>query len=232
MKVFIVIPAYNEERNILEVVRNAKEHGEVVVVDDGSGDRTSEIVQGLGVKVLRHIINRGQGASLKTGIDYALASGAEIIVTIDGDGQHLASEIPKFLEIIEKQGVDVVLGSRFLDTDSHGLITDSHGSRINEIPWTKKWLILKPAIFFTKISSGLELSDVHQGFRAMTREAAEMIEMTQDGMAHASEIISEIKKNKLTFREVGIRVIYNDYGQGMGGGVRILRDLLFKKIIN
>lgn len=236
MKTFIIIPAYNEEKNIGQVANEAKQYGQVVVVDDGSSDDTYKAVKKLGAVRLRHVVNRGQGASLKTGIDYALEQGAEIIVTIDSDGQHLTAEIPKLIEPILRGEAEIVLGSRFLSTDSQGLKTDDNGLRINaartlNIPWTKKWLILKPAVLVEKMFTGLKLSDVHQGFRAMNRVAAEKIQITQDRMAHATEIVSEIKRHCLRHKEVPTSVIYKKYGQGLRGGAKILKDLIFRRVI-
>ena len=113
----IVIPAYNEERSIIAVIRGLKQQGfaRLIVVDDGSSDRTSELARQEGVILLRHILNRGLGGALGTGISAALRLGAELIVTFDADGQHDPNDIGRLLEPIENGEADVVIGSRMLD---------------------------------------------------------------------------------------------------------------------
>ena len=119
----IVIPAYNEERTIVEVIRGLKQHGfaRLIVVDDGSSDRTGELACQEGVILLRHILNRGLGGALGTGISAALRLGAELIVTFDADGQHDPDDIARLLEPIERGEADVVIGSRMLDPMWHAL---------------------------------------------------------------------------------------------------------------
>ena len=113
----------------------------------------------------------------------------------------------------------MVFGSRFLKSDDF-------------TPFLKKWLILKPAILFQNLLLGVKLTDAHNGFRALSRKALELIRITQDGMAHASEIVEKVKLNGLKYREVPVTVLYNDFGQGFGGGLKILADWLFGKFNN
>ncbi|OGF21962.1 hypothetical protein A2Y83_02735, partial [Candidatus Falkowbacteria bacterium RBG_13_39_14] len=203
--VIVVIPAYNEEKTIKEVVREVKkEADEVIVVDDGSKDKTLMLARHEGAIVLRHVINRGQGAALQTGNRYALCRGADIIVHFDADGQHKAEDIRKLVKPIMNNECDAVLGSKFLGDTSY-------------IPFTKKFFILKPAIILNRLLTGLKLTDVHNGLRAMSRHAAKKIMITQDKMAHNTEIPAEIKRNKLRWREVAVEFVYNEYGQGLGG---------------
>ncbi len=220
-KVFIIIPAYNEEKNIGGIIDNIKNilpHAEIVVIDDESKDATYNKAKKRNVTVLRHKINRGQGAALATGNEYALMRGANIIVHFDGDGQHRAEDIKKLIGPILNKEIDVVLGSRFLSPE-------------NKIPWSKKFFILKPALIFNYFFTGLRLTDVHNGLRAMSQKAAQKIKITQDKMAHNTEIIAEIKKNKLKYKEVPVRIIYNEYGQGFFDGLKIIKDLFVKKIL-
>ncbi len=235
MNVFIVIPAYNEEKIIAETVREVKKYYlNAIVVDDGSADKTAEAAETAGATMLRHIINRGQGAALRTGINYAVSRGAEIIVTYDADGQFEVAEIDKICEPVMNGECDVVLGSRFLFSSVIASPEQSggRGNPIkNRIPFLKK-LILAPAIFFTRVLSGLNLSDTHNGFRAMSREAAEKINIRQDRMAHSSEIIHEIARLKLRFKEIPVTVKYTEYskrkGQKISGALKILFDLIMK----
>lgn len=217
---FIIIPAYNEEKNLIKVIKNlVAEYPEakIVVVDDGSTDDTAEIAQKAGATILRHLINRGQGAALATGTEYALAQGAGIIVHFDADGQFEARDVAVLVEPIKSGRVEMVLGSRFLNSANH-------------IPFSKKYLILPLARAVNFLFTGLWLSDAHNGLRAMSRNAAENIKIEQDRMAHNSEIIAQVKKNNLKFIEMPVAVKYHRYGQGFLGGLKIIKDLIFQKI--
>jgi glycosyltransferase involved in cell wall biosynthesis len=216
MKVFVVIPSYNEAQHIGAVLASLKNYDyQVVVVDDGSSDETRQIAHSQGVTVLSHAINRGQGAALYTGTLYALSQGADVIVHFDSDGQFLAEEIIKVITPILEGKADIVFGSKFLQA--------------NQIPWLKKFFIIKPAIWLNNLLTGLKLSDVHNGFRALNRQAAEKIEIKQDAMAHASEIVARTKKCNLRYQEVPVTIIYREFGQGFSGGLKILIDWFIKK---
>ena len=217
MKTFIIIPCLNESENIVKVINSVKEYGQVVIVDDCSIDNSYELGLNQGIVVLKHYINRGQGASLETGDRYALKHGADIVIHFDSDGQHNSLEIPKLIEPLLLGKVDIVLGSRFLNS------TDS-------TPFIKKYFILKPAILFQNILLGLNLTDTHNGFRALNRNALSKMHIKQDGMAHATEIVSLIKEHDLKYVEVPVTVSYNEFGQGFIGGLQILKDLLFSKL--
>ena len=223
-KVYIVIPAYNEQSAITGVLSDLKSHGyqNIVVVDDYSTDSTAAISRQNSAAVVRHSVNRGQGASLQTGIDYALAHGADIIVTFDADGQHSAAEIPDLLKPIRDREVEVALGSRFL-------------SRKSNVPLFKQ-LALKAGIIFTYFRSVILLSDAHNGFRALSRSAAQKIRITSDRMEHASEIVEEIHKKHLKHKEVPVTVHYTEYSRGKGQSpfeaLRIGARTLFRKLIS
>ncbi|OGY54044.1 MAG: hypothetical protein A3H67_03780 [Candidatus Buchananbacteria bacterium RIFCSPLOWO2_02_FULL_46_11b] len=221
MKICAVVPAYNEARTIRQVVEALKDKvAEVIVIDDGSADQTAELAKAAGAKVVRHSINRGQGAALQTGIDFALSRGAEIIVTFDADGQFVAEEINRLALPILRGEAQAVLGSRFLKKD-------------NLTPWAKK-IILKIATFITRLYTGLNVSDTHNGFRAFDRTAAETIKIRQAGMAHGSEILEQIKKHKLKFVEAPVTVKYSDYslqkGQKLSNSFRIIFDLFLSRL--
>jgi glycosyltransferase involved in cell wall biosynthesis len=204
MKIIAIIPAYNEEKNIGEAVKDVKAYvSEVVVIDDGSADATGEVAGSSGAYVLTHKINRGQGAALRTGIDFALNYlNANIVVHYDADGQHLASEIDEVTKPIILGAADVVLGSRFLNKKS-------------KVPFLRK-IVLRGGVVFTRLTSGLKITDTHNGFRAFSRSAAYKIDITQDRMAHASEIFDEIARHKLRFCEVPVTIGYTKKSRAKG----------------
>lgn len=227
MKTVIVIPAYNEEKNIAEVVKKVKPLvDEIVVVDDGSGDQTVRAAREQGVVVLKHLINRGQGAALETGNQYALKQKAEIIVHFDADGQFLAEEIKDIVRPIKEGEAEVVFGSRFLGKKS-------------EIPWFKEKIIIPLAGLVNRLLINVSLSDPQSGFRALSKKAAGKIRIENDGMAHCSEILYKVFKNNFKVKEVPITVVYRGFGQGLlagkgrgSGGFKIVRDLLMAKLMD
>ncbi len=219
--IYVVIPAYNEATAVYDVVRRLREEfPSVVVVDDGSRDATSSEAQRAGATVLRHLINRGQGAALQTGIDYSVRHGAEVIVTFDADGQHRADDVARLLEALEKNDADIAVGSRFLDLRSN-------------VPLIRR-MLLRVAARFMRMTSGVALTDAHNGLRAMRRATAERIHLTIDGMAHASEIIDQIYRLNLKVTEVPVVVHYSEYsvrkGQSNLAAFRIAFDYLMKRI--
>lgn len=218
MKIFCVIPAYNESKSIVAVINRVKPLvDEMVVVDDHSADNTFELAKSTNIPVLHHIINRGQGAALQTGNDYALLHGADIIVHFDADGQFLAEEIKDVVKPIIDGQADIVFGSRFLGKKSN-------------LPGFKKNVIMPLAKAINKIFFGINLSDPQNGFRAMSAKVAREIRIENDGMAHCNEILIKAFKNKYRVKEVPITVIYHEFGQKFSGGIRIIKDLIYKKL--
>lgn len=211
----VVIAAYNEGQAIADVVSGAREHARwVIVVDDGSSDDTWRSAHAAGAHVVRHPLNLGQGAALQTGIDYALRLGAEYVVTFDADGQHAADEIVPMVEQLAAQNVDIVLGSRFL------------GRAVN-MPRSKA-ITLWLAVRFTRITTGLKLTDTHNGFRALSRSAAQRLRIRQNRMAHASEILDRIAALQLRYAEFPVTITYTAYsvakGQRILNSVSIVKD--------
>lgn len=220
MNVFVVIPAYNEAEKIGPVVRDIfslYQDFKIVVVDDGSTDATTQVAKDAGAQVLKLLLNRGQGASLSIGTEFAVKEGADAIVHFDADGQFEPKEIKELIKPIINKECDVVLGSRFLNKNSVS------------IPWSKKYLILPIARVVNFLFTGLWLTDAHNGFRIISCHAAQAIKITQDRMAHNSDIIAQIRKNKLVFKELPVTVYYAEYGQGISGGIKIIKDLLLQK---
>ena len=219
--VFVVLPAWNEEQVIEDVVREiAPLYPNVIVVDDGSKDRTGERAQRAGARVLRHVVNRGQGAALQTGIEYSLRQGAEYVVTFDCDGQHRVEDIEELLAPLRAGRCQVALGSRFLGT-TEGM------------PRTRM-LLLKLAVSFTRLVSGVRVTDAHNGLRAFHWQAARHIRISMDRMAHASQIVDDIRTNRLAYEEVPVRVRYTPYsrtkGQSSTNAFRVFSEYILGRI--
>lgn len=222
VSVFVVVPAYNESEVVGQVVESLKrDYPNVVVVDDGSTDQTREAAKAAGAIVLRHVINRGQGAAIQTGIEFSLLSGASHIVTFDADGQHDVADIARLLEPILRGDCEIAMGSRFL------------GEAI-DLPVSRR-IMLKLGVLFTRFTSGVNLSDVHNGLRAFSRRAAERIHIRLDGMAHASELIDLIHRSGLPYREVPVTIRYTAYsrakGQSTRGALRIAWHYLLGRVV-
>jgi len=219
MKKVCVIPAYNEAEHITEVISRVRPFvDEIVVVDDCSSDATAQLAQTAGATVLKHPINRGQGAALQTGNDYALLKNADIIIHFDADNQFCAEEISDLILPITSGRAQVALGSRFLTKKS-------------KLPASKKNIIMPLARLVNRLFFNIKLSDPQSGFRVFSKEAAQKIEIKNDGMAHCSEILHQLFKNKLKIEEVPITVVYHEFGQKFSSGFKIIKDLLIRKII-
>jgi polyprenyl-phospho-N-acetylgalactosaminyl synthase len=214
---YVIVAAYGEETLIGPTVAGLRRHfRNVVVVDDGSTDRTAERGLLAGAVVLRHPVNLGQGAALQTGIDYALSQGAAFIATFDADGQHRPEDLSLMLETLVNERCDIVLGSRFL-------------GRTEGMPASRA-LLLKAAVAFTRATTGLALTDAHNGLRLLTAESARRIRIRQNRMAHASEILDEVARLRLRHREVPVTIAYSEYslrkGQRLSGSVNVVVDLV------
>jgi polyprenyl-phospho-N-acetylgalactosaminyl synthase len=214
---WVVIAAYNEAAVIERVVASVVDAGwHVVVVDDGSGDATAARARAGGAIVLRHAINLGQGAALQTGIDFALRRNAEHILTFDADGQHDPADIPMMLAALADH--DIALGSRFL-----GEVEGASQRRM---------AMLRAAVMMSNRLAGLKLTDAHCGIRAFRASAAPRLRMTQDRMAHASELLKKVQESGLSYTEVPIKIRYTDHskrkGQSGFQAVRILFDYFFR----
>lgn len=217
---WLVVPLYNEAEVIRDVMSEARRtFPNIVCVDDGSRDRSAVEARAAGVHVVRHPINLGQGAALRTGLDFALVQpGARYFVTFDADGQHRVEDAQAMIRRLADEPLDVVVGSRFLDARTK--------------PGFVKKLVLKAAVIMQRVTSGVNLTDAHNGLRALNRRAAGAIEIRQNRMAHASEIVNEIGRLKLRYAEQPVHIVYTDYsrakGQSLWNSVNILSDLMWK----
>ncbi len=220
LDVWVVVPMFNEAAVIGDVVTELRTvFAQVVCVDDGSTDGSARVAAGAGAHVVAHPTNLGQGAALQTGLAFALRSGADYLVTFDADGQHALGDALAMLEVARAGDVDIVLGSRFL------------GERPS-VPGMRE-LVLRAGIHFTRITSGLSLTDTHNGLRVLTRRTADLLDLRMHGMAHASEILGVVARHRLRYREVPMTVTYTPYslakGQSSINAVNILFDLLLAR---
>ena len=225
----IIVPCFNEgavlRQTLVELI--ALEIPDIkigiVVVDDGSPSPMSEFCRGLPVHLLRHTVNLGQGAALQTGMDYALHQRAKYLIHFDADGQHDPAAVPLVLGLLQSGEADVVLGSRFINP-----------VHTREVPWLKR-AILRGGIVVSWLFSGVWLTDTHNGFRALTRDGAQQIRLTENGFSHATEILSEIKRAGLRYQEFPTLVRYTDYsqkkGQSIANSLNLVFDLLLHKLL-
>lgn len=217
---WVVVPLYNEGAVIGDVVRDLlRSFDHVVCVDDGSTDASAIAAKAAGARVLRHPINLGQGAALQTGFSYALGKATmRYVVTFDADGQHRLEDVLLMLDLAKSEDLAIVFGSRFLDDR-----TD---------PGIVKKIVLKTAVWVTNLTTGLRLTDAHNGLRVIRSDALGRIELEQDRMAHATEIVLKLGRTKLPWREFPVQLLYTDYskskGQSVLNSVNILVDLLVR----
>jgi glycosyltransferase involved in cell wall biosynthesis len=222
-KVYVIIPAYNEGQVIKDVLNDVLgKYLNVVCVNDGSKDNTSAEVSKTKAVLVEHPINLGQGAALQTGLEYALQDqAADVFVTYDADGQHQLDDVSKMIKELESGGYDIILGSRFLGA-------------AKDVPPLKK-MMLKMAVKFTNATSGVKLTDAHNGLRVFNRKVAEGLKIDNPDMTHASEIIEKIAENKYNYKEMPVTIVYNDYskakGQSIFNAVNIGLDILFDRLI-
>ena len=216
--VWIVVPAFNEAAVIGEViadVRSVFDH--VIVVDDGSADETGAIAHGAGAHLVRHPVNLGQGAAIQTGVEYARSRpGAEVFVTFDADGQHRVKDVLRMIDRLRTEDVDIVIGTRFAEPESS-----------TKVPFLKG-LVLRTAVLLSARSRRLGLSDAHNGLRVFNRNVAQRLDITMNGMSHASEFIALIDENRWRVTEEPVEILYTDYsrskGQPLVNGVNIIFD--------
>ena len=219
-KICIIVPVYNEDQIIRGITKSLlAETYTVVIVDDGSYDKTLVSVSDLPVKILKHSTNFGQGAALQTGFEFAKKNpNLEIFVTFDADGQHQIKDIEKIVVPIQENKADIVFGTRFQDDRT-------------QMPLLKR-IILRLAIKYTNLSTGVPLTDAHNGFRAMNRNALNEMNLNLNGMAHASEIVAIAHRANLRITENPVETLYTKYskakGQSIMNSINILSDLFLR----
>ena len=204
-KVLVGLPAYNEGPVIADVILGVKARGykNIVVCDDCSLDDTSLKAKKSGAVVLRHVINRGAGAANMTLIEYAKEQGFDHLVIMDADGQHSAEDIDRLMKYSHK--FDVVMGSRLI--------------ALKDMPFIKK-VANKIGSFLTYLFFGLYVQDSQSGFKVFNKNALHLIEINYDRYEYCSEIVGEIKKHDLSYKEVPIKVIYTDHSKSKGQNIK------------
>jgi glycosyltransferase involved in cell wall biosynthesis len=221
-EVAIIIPVYNEAKVIRDVVRSVlKQYKYVVCINDGSKDNSSQEIAKTSAYLIEHPINMGQGAALQTGIEFARQfPEVKYFVTFDADGQHRLEDVTAMLKEIKSGDYDIILGSRFLG-ETVGM---KHSKRV----------VLKLAIKFSNATSGLKLTDTHNGLRVFNRTVASEMQITLPDMAHASEILEIIAEKKYRYKEIPVTIEYTDYsrakGQSIINAINIGFDMLLRKV--
>jgi polyprenyl-phospho-N-acetylgalactosaminyl synthase len=218
--VVVIVPLYNEESVIADVIDGLhKNFDTVVCVDDGSTDNSAAIAKNAGATVIHHPYNLGQGAALQTGIVYARSlPTTEYVVTFDADGQHRVDDVMGMLALARDKNLAIVFGSRFLDRRTK--------------PGFAKKTVLKVAVFITRTVTGLKLTDAHNGLRVIRRDALMHVNLIQDRMSHATEIVQQLANTKMRWREYPVEVLYTEYskkkGQSLLNSINILFDLIVR----
>jgi glycosyltransferase involved in cell wall biosynthesis len=218
--VWLVVPLYNEGAVIADVVCEARRSfPHVVVVDDGSSDGGADAAAAAGAVVVRHPVNLGQGAALQTGFEYARSvPSMRCVVTFDADGQHQVSDVLEMVAKAKAEDLQVVFGSRFLDDRT--------------TPSFMKKVVLRLAVGYTNLTTGTKLTDAHNGLRVLRRDVVERLDLTQNRMAHASELVAQIGDMNVRYGESPVHILYTDYstskGQSLWNSVNILVELILR----
>ncbi|MBI1935329.1 glycosyltransferase family 2 protein [Candidatus Woesearchaeota archaeon] len=213
--IWVVIPAYNEERSISGIIRKARKHVlNIIVVDDGSKDKTRNVSEKAGAIVLTHIVNLGKGAALKTGCDFAVKNGAKHIIALDADAQHNPDDTPRFIEKLDKY--DVILGYR------------KPSKKMPLVLHFGNWFISR----IVEILYNVKLQDTQCGFRAFSSEAYRKIRWNASDYSMESEMIARAGKQRLKYVQIPIRTIYSDKYKGTTviDGIKIVLNMLWWKL--
>lgn len=211
---------YNEATAVGKVVSELRPHfPHIVCVDDGSSDGSVEVARDAGAVVVQHPINLGQGASLQTGFDFAMNDPLMTeVITFDADGQHQVADAVGMVERLRSEKLDIVIGSRFLDDRT-------------KLSRAKR-MVLRAAALYTRMTTGMALTDAHNGLRVLGRDLLSQIQLQQNRMAHASELIDKVGSSRVKWAEYPTHIIYTDYsrrkGQSLLNSVNILVELLFR----
>jgi len=221
--VWVIVPCYNEAPVVRGVIETVRRHfPNVVAVDDGSRDNSAAEIQASGARLVQHPVNMGAGAAYQTGVDFALRDpGAEFFVTFDADGQHRVEDVIAMVNHLRGVDTEVLIGSRFL-----GSVEGMSTSRRT---------LLKAAVVFERMTSGITLTDAHQGLRVFRRSFARILDLQSHDMSWASEFLTRMAEHKTTYEEFPVHVEYTDYsrskGQRLINSVNIGMDVLINKLL-
>ena len=221
--VWVIVPCYNEGPVVRGVIEKVREHfPNVVAVDDGSRDNSASEILAAGARLVQHPVNMGAGSAYQTGIEFALRDpGAEYFVTFDADGQHRVEDVVHMVGHLRKTDVEVLIGSRFLGTVA-GMSTSRRA-------------LLKAAVVFERATSGIALTDAHQGLRVFRRSFAQILDMKSHDMSWASEFLTRMAEHQTSYEEFPVHVLYTDYTRGKGqrsiNSVNIGVDVLINKLL-
>jgi glycosyltransferase involved in cell wall biosynthesis len=219
MKMLVIIPAFNEEKVIGSVVGECKswvKRADILVVDDGSSDKTGEKALKSGAMVVKHVLNRGLGGAIGTGIKFARDNNYELAITIDADGQHDPKEIKSFVEPIKRKKADVVIGTRMKNRF--------------QVPIDRR-IIITLSNLLTFVFFGFWTSDSLSGFRGFSKKALSKINIRTQRMEVSNELFSEIGKHNLKYKEIPIRVKYTEYSRSKGQTNLNAINVLFKLLL-
>lgn len=221
--VWVIVPCYNEGPVVRGVIENVREHfPNVVAVDDGSRDNSAAEILAAGARLVQHPVNMGAGSAYQTGIEFALRDPeAEFFVTFDADGQHQVDDVVDMVNHLRKADVEVLIGSRFLGTVA-GMSTSRRA-------------LLKAAVVFERATSGIALTDAHQGLRVFRRSFARVLDLKSHDMSWASEFLTRMAEHHTSYEEYPVHVVYTDYSRGKGqrsiNSVNIGVDVLINKLL-
>lgn len=221
MRIIAVIPAYNEATRIGPVVERSKSFvDEVIVVDDGSTDNTVDVSRQAGATILQHVLNCGAGAATMTGIEAARAHGADIVVTLDADGQHESSDIPALLEPVLADRADIVFANRF--------------GQKNHIPLIRR-LANGMGNIITFMATGMWVPDSQSGFKVFGPKALKQVDLRMSGFEFCTEIVRETSQHSWRALHVPTKVVYSEYtmakGQSFANGIKTAFKILLRSFI-
>ena len=216
--IYVIVPAFNEQNVIKDIINNLlKNFSNVIVINDGSNDKTLETINDLDIKILNHEINLGVGAAVQTGFDYVSnIPDAKAVITFDADGQHLVDDAVAMAKEIMICDEGIIFGTRF----------PKHSKNI---PMVKR-IVLKLIAKITDLVTGVSLSDAHNGLKAYKVSIIKELELQFSSYSYESELITQVAKKKIDYKEMSTDIKYTSYsikkGQKLLNGLLIIEDLL------